>query len=61
MGEFFRISQYWVMYASPPKSAVVTNILGYTRNDASDDNDDDIMVDASMESKRVNGPLIPLQ
>ena len=46
VGEFFRISQYWVMYASPPKSAVVTNILGYTRNGASDDNDDDVMVDA---------------
>ena len=29
IGEFFRISQYWVMYGSPPRSSVVTTIVGY--------------------------------
>jgi hypothetical protein len=35
IGEFFRISQYWVMYSSPPKSSVKATILGY-KNDISD-------------------------
>mmetsp|Transcript_24323 Transcript_24323/g.36067 ORF Transcript_24323/g.36067 Transcript_24323/m.36067 type:complete len:546 (-) Transcript_24323:26-1663(-) len=29
IGEFFRISQYWVMYAAPPKISTVTSIIGY--------------------------------
>jgi hypothetical protein len=29
IGEFFRISQYWVMYSSPPKTSVEATILGY--------------------------------
>jgi hypothetical protein len=43
LGEFLRISQYWVMYAHPPKSAVVTTIMGYTTSsneDGDNDNDD---------------------
>jgi hypothetical protein len=46
IGEFLRISQYWVMYAQPPKHAVVTNIVGYTSyllpGDDDDDDDDDM-------------------
>lgn len=44
IGEFFRISQYWVMYATPPKHAVVTNIVGYeyyTTDDHIHSNDND--------------------
>lgn len=38
IGEFLRISQYWVMYAEPPKSSVVTTIVGYSTTTTSNSN-----------------------
>eukprot|EP00546_Thalassionema_frauenfeldii_P016448 CAMPEP_0178898784 /NCGR_PEP_ID=MMETSP0786-20121207/2536_1 /TAXON_ID=186022 /ORGANISM="Thalassionema frauenfeldii, Strain CCMP 1798" /LENGTH=437 /DNA_ID=CAMNT_0020569567 /DNA_START=246 /DNA_END=1556 /DNA_ORIENTATION=+ len=32
IGEFFRISQFWVMYATPPKVSTLTTIVGYNAN-----------------------------
>ena len=31
IGEFFRISQFWVMYGTIPRTSVTTNIIGYKK------------------------------
>jgi hypothetical protein len=41
VGEFFRISKYWVMYSSPPKSSVQTTLVGYKQHTTNTDNNTD--------------------
>jgi hypothetical protein len=42
VGEFFRISQYWVMYATAPRSSVTTHILGYNKKATTGDNGEEL-------------------